>query len=521
MSGSFRIEDATSSADFHHPRSKDPKHDHVVIHLDNGKAVTYNDPRRFGFMDLARAGDARRAIPGSPASATSRSRRTSTRRALAALFRRRRARRLKSALLDQKRIAGLGNIYVCEALFRAAAVAVPPRRRSRQRARRPDEGRGRARQGDPRRARGGDRGGRIDAARSSSGGRRARLFPARLRGLRSRGRVLPEAGLPRDDCAPRAIRALDVLLSGLPEVACAGRTWRSRPHASLTSPASAPISTGNPVQRRENGRFAMFRAFCCGRCCSRARGRSDEAGEARRTPARAAMERSKMLAALKFDSVMKRVFGSSNDRRLKGYRPKIAAINALEPEFEALSDEQLRAKTDEFRGRTQGRQDARRHLCARLRRRARSGQAHAEAAPFRRAADRRPGAARGRDRRDEDRRRQDAGRHLRRLSQRARRRRRARHHGQRLPRPPRLRLDGPDLQVPRPDGRRDRARARRRPAPRRLRRRRHLRHEQRIRLRLSARQHEVRHVADGPARPRLRHRRRGRLDPGRRGADAV
>src|SRR6201994_3560674 len=56
-----------------------------------------------------------------------------------------------------------------------------------------------------------------------------------------------------------------------------------------------------------------------------------------------------MLGALKFDSVMKAVFGSSNDRRLKGYRPKVAAINALEPEFEALTDDQLRAKTEEFR----------------------------------------------------------------------------------------------------------------------------------------------------------------------------
>jgi preprotein translocase subunit SecA len=56
-----------------------------------------------------------------------------------------------------------------------------------------------------------------------------------------------------------------------------------------------------------------------------------------------------MLGALKIDSVMKRVFGSSNDRRLKGYRPKIAAINALEAEFEPLSDDQLRAKTEEFR----------------------------------------------------------------------------------------------------------------------------------------------------------------------------
>src|SRR5271156_1053715 len=54
-------------------------------------------------------------------------------------------------------------------------------------------------------------------------------------------------------------------------------------------------------------------------------------------------------SSLKFDSVMKRVFGSSNDRRLKGYRPKVAAINALEPEFEALSDDELRAKTAELR----------------------------------------------------------------------------------------------------------------------------------------------------------------------------
>jgi len=48
-------------------------------------------------------------------------------------------------------------------------------------------------------------------------------------------------------------------------------------------------------------------------------------------------------------SYLKKVFGSANDRRLKGYRPTIAAINALEVEFAALSDEQLRGKTDEFR----------------------------------------------------------------------------------------------------------------------------------------------------------------------------
>jgi len=50
-----------------------------------------------------------------------------------------------------------------------------------------------------------------------------------------------------------------------------------------------------------------------------------------------------------FDKYLSRIFGSANERRLKRYRPTIAAINALEPEFEALSDEGLRAKTEEFR----------------------------------------------------------------------------------------------------------------------------------------------------------------------------
>jgi len=116
MSGSFRIEDAFVG-EFHHPRSKDPKHDHVVLHLDSGKVVTYNDPRRFGFMDLARDDELDRhprlaglgCEPLAPEFDAVR---------LSALFEGVRAP-LKSALLDQKRIAGLGNIYVCEALFRA------------------------------------------------------------------------------------------------------------------------------------------------------------------------------------------------------------------------------------------------------------------------------------------------------------------------------------------------------------------------------------------------------------------
>ncbi|HEV2557776.1 MAG TPA: preprotein translocase subunit SecA [Microvirga sp.] len=50
-----------------------------------------------------------------------------------------------------------------------------------------------------------------------------------------------------------------------------------------------------------------------------------------------------------FGSLAKKIFGSVNDRRVKAYRPKVAAINALEPELAALSDDQLRARTDEFK----------------------------------------------------------------------------------------------------------------------------------------------------------------------------
>src|SRR3954463_7882984 len=50
-----------------------------------------------------------------------------------------------------------------------------------------------------------------------------------------------------------------------------------------------------------------------------------------------------------FGSLAKKIFGSVNDRRLKSYRPKVEAINAMEPELAALSDDQLRARTEEFK----------------------------------------------------------------------------------------------------------------------------------------------------------------------------
>ena len=45
------------------------------------------------------------------------------------------------------------------------------------------------------------------------------------------------------------------------------------------------------------------------------------------------------------------IFGSRNDRLIKQYRKTVVLINALEAQYEAFSDEQLRAKTDEFRAR--------------------------------------------------------------------------------------------------------------------------------------------------------------------------
>lgn len=102
-----------------------PQHDHVVFETAEGVRVTYNDPRRFGYMLLERDVDIEahalfRALGVEPLgndldaaviSARAAGRRTD----------------LKAFLMDQHNVAGLGNIYVCEALFRAG---LSPRRRS-------------------------------------------------------------------------------------------------------------------------------------------------------------------------------------------------------------------------------------------------------------------------------------------------------------------------------------------------------------------------------------------------------
>ena len=168
-----------------------------------------------------------------------------------------------------------------------------------------------------------------------------------------------------------------------------------------------------------------------------------------------------------------------------------------------------------------------------LRARARGGQADDGHAPLRRAADRRHGAARRRDRRDADRRGQDADRDAGGRAQLARRARRPRRDRQRLPGPPRRAVDEADLRRARRDDRDPAEHAALRGETRRLRRRRHVRDELGVRLRLPARQHGDHARREGPARrsaqarggqvalPHVRDRRRGRQHPDRRGPHAA
>lgn len=132
MSGSFRVLNGATSAtpgDFHYPRSEARAHDHVVFHMGSdsgsGALVTFNDPRRFGYMKIiARAEiDNEPLLRGlGPEPLGNEFDAAMLARACAG-----KATSLKAALLDQRVVAGLGNIYVCEALHRAHLA---PRRRA-------------------------------------------------------------------------------------------------------------------------------------------------------------------------------------------------------------------------------------------------------------------------------------------------------------------------------------------------------------------------------------------------------
>lgn len=116
MSGRMLIS-GRMPGEFHHDHPMPQKHDHVVLHMEGGARVTFNDARRFGAMDLmptesvsahpllAKLGPEPlgNAFDDTYLAGRLRGRNTS----------------IKSALLDQHLVAGLGNIYVCEVLFRA------------------------------------------------------------------------------------------------------------------------------------------------------------------------------------------------------------------------------------------------------------------------------------------------------------------------------------------------------------------------------------------------------------------
>lgn len=124
MSGRMLVSGVTIG-EFHHPHPTPAKHDHVVFHMEGGARITFNDARRFGAMDLMPTAAQEdhwliRDIGPEPLGNAFNE---------AYLIERLKGRNtpIKSALLDQRIVAGLGNIYVCEVLFRAG---IHPARRA-------------------------------------------------------------------------------------------------------------------------------------------------------------------------------------------------------------------------------------------------------------------------------------------------------------------------------------------------------------------------------------------------------
>ena len=190
MSGSFRIETAEASTTpgiFHHERSKLTAHDHVVFTVESRAGeptrIIFNDPRRFGFMLLSQEAvlDQHPLLAGLGVEPTGNA---LSGELIGDLFRDR-ATPLKSALLDQRLIAGIGNIYACEAMWWVKTFAATGRGIDRQPARQTVPAGRSSRRGAAVGHRRGDRGRRLVAARPYPDRRLARLFPAPLQGLRS------------------------------------------------------------------------------------------------------------------------------------------------------------------------------------------------------------------------------------------------------------------------------------------------------------------------------------------------
>ncbi len=139
MTGRFTITPpgtpAMTPGDFTHAAGGDQKHDHVVLRMASGAIVTFNDARRFGYMDLipAQELDTHKHFAGLGPEPLSNAFNAA---ALAEAANGRRVD-LKSLLLDQRVVAGLGNIYVVEALFRVGLKPSAPAQRLADRRGRP------------------------------------------------------------------------------------------------------------------------------------------------------------------------------------------------------------------------------------------------------------------------------------------------------------------------------------------------------------------------------------------------
>src|ERR1700693_5580442 len=128
MSGSFRVtqeNNETTPGEFHHPRGEDRAHDHVVFHMSSGARIAFNDPRRFGCMKLIK----REQLDDEPLLRSLGTKPLGNAFEASMLARACKGKKtsLKAALSDQKVVAGLGNIYVCETLNRAR---LSPKRRA-------------------------------------------------------------------------------------------------------------------------------------------------------------------------------------------------------------------------------------------------------------------------------------------------------------------------------------------------------------------------------------------------------
>jgi formamidopyrimidine-DNA glycosylase len=120
MSGRFSVVDSggvKTFDDYAYDTGADPKHDHVVLHVEGGTQIVYNDPRRFGFMDIVATDDlgtCKHFAKMGPEPLGN----SFNAKVLVTAFDGKKSP-IKAALLDQANVAGLGNIYVCEALYRS------------------------------------------------------------------------------------------------------------------------------------------------------------------------------------------------------------------------------------------------------------------------------------------------------------------------------------------------------------------------------------------------------------------